>query len=246
LRATLKVGRVQAAQLLVEVHQASRQARQATVAAVGLGGHLHGPGQGVLEGHETGRGGAAFGQGVELLFRLFDLVAGGDVGIGALGLDHDLAADADQIAAQGEVVDGAAVVLGVGGRRRALEQVGQVADAAQLLEGGVLLELLGQQDRLGQLALADVGLDGAEQPLVERLVEVAALEQVAQPFIGGVVVHQDAQQRLLGLDVRGGGGDVGIVVDGSQVEGGDDSHLPRLTRALTADLDRVVAVAIQL
>ncbi len=43
-------------------------------------------------------------------------------------------------------------------------------------------------------------LDGREQPLVERLVEVAALQVVAQPLEGGVVVEQRAQQRLLGLD----------------------------------------------
>src|SRR5690606_8003940 len=69
---------------------------------------------------------------------------------------------------------------------------------------------------------------------------------VAQPLIGGIVVHQDAQQRLLCLDVRGRRVNLRISVDGTQVESGDDGHLPTLTRRLPADCDRDVAPPIQL
>jgi hypothetical protein len=138
------------------------------------------------------------------LFGRLDLVTGRQLALVlavAVCGGGDLAADADQVAAQGQVEDRPGVVADIGGGRGAVDQVGQVAQAAQLLEGRVVLELVGQQDRLGQLALADMGLDRLEQLGVERLVEMAALQAVGQPLIGGVVVQQHAQQRLLGLEV---------------------------------------------
>jgi len=137
-----------------------------------------------------------------LLSRL-DLVAGVHLGVALLGRRGDLSADADQVPAQRQVIDGVGVVRGVGGRRGAVDKVGQVADAAQFFERRIAVELLGQQDRFGQLALADIVGDRLEQALVERLVEVLRLQVVAQPFESGVVVEQGAQQRLFGLHVGG-------------------------------------------
>ncbi len=57
---------------------------------------------------------------------------------------------------------------------------------------------------------ADLVLDGDEQALVERLVEMAALQAVIQPLIGAVVEQQAAQEGLFGFEiVRKGGGIAG-------------------------------------
>src|SRR5207244_1869815 len=141
-----------------------------------------------------------------------------------LGGGGDLPADADEVAAQGQVVDGAGVVRRVGGRRRAVDQDGQIADAAQLLERRVAAELFGKEDRLSQLTLANLGLDGGEQALVERLEEVPRLQVVAQPFEGGVVVEQGAQQGLFRLDVGRRLRNRDVRGDGSQIEGRNDAH----------------------
>ena len=130
---------------------------------------------------------------------LFDLLVGGGVRIGRL-LDH-LAANADQVAAQGQVIDDAGVVGGVGRRGRAVHQVGEVAQPAELVEGRVLLETFHQDGRLGQQTLTDVILDRLEQPLMEGFVHVRAAQAVGQPLEHGVVEHQRAQQRLLGFQI---------------------------------------------
>ena len=206
-----------AADLGVEVDEAGGQARQAAVAAVGLCGHGQGALDGVAERHEALGHAAGLGQLVELLFGGLDLLLGVELGVARLGLGGDLAADADQVPAQGQVVDGAGVVGGVGRRRGAVDQVGQIADAAQFLERGVAGELFGDEDRLGELTLADIGLDGLEQALVERLEEVAGLEVVAEALEGGVVEQQGAEQGLFGLDIgrrAGDGGRLGRVLGG--------------------------------
>ncbi len=126
------------------------EARQTAVAVVGLCGHLHRAGERVLQRHEPGRRGAAgLGQRVELLLGGLDHVPGRSFRIAGVGALGDVAADADQLAAQGELVNRAAIVGGSGGRRCAVDQVGEVADRAQLDERFVALELLGEQRRVG-------------------------------------------------------------------------------------------------
>jgi hypothetical protein len=163
-------------------------------------------------------GPARLGQIVELLLGRLDLLLGGRFDV-AGGFGGDLAAQADQLAAKRQVVDDPAVVCGVGGRGRAVDQVGKIAEAAQLVEGGIGLEPLHDDDGLGQHAAADVLLGYAVEPTVERLVKVARVQLVAQPLIGAVVEQDGAQKRLLGFQaVRGAGGNGGFGrADGGQV-----------------------------
>jgi hypothetical protein len=125
-----QVGRVQAADLLVQVDQAGGEAGQAAVAAVGLGGHGDRALQGGGEADEAGRDAAGLGEFEQLLFGLLDLVAGVELGVALLGEGGDVPADADQVAPQRQVVDRAGVVRGVGGRRGAVDEVGEIAHAA--------------------------------------------------------------------------------------------------------------------
>ena len=60
-----------------------------------------------------------------------DLVDGGRFGLGRV-LD-DVSADADQVAAQRQIIDDASVVGRIGRRRRAVHKVGEIAQAAELL-----------------------------------------------------------------------------------------------------------------
>ncbi|MNU94630.1 hypothetical protein D3C71_846170 [compost metagenome] len=201
---------MQTAQLAVQIVQPGSQTGQLALALIGLARHFDGAGQGGREADEARRGLACFSQRIEGLFRLFDLFVGGRLWVGRL-LDH-LAADTDEVATQRQVIDDAGVVGGVGRRRGAVDEVGQVAQAAELVEGRVLLEPLHQDGRLGQQALTDVILDRLEQPLMEGLVHMRAAQSVAQPLEHGVVEHQRAQQRLLRLQVVGHGRDGDLIV----------------------------------
>jgi hypothetical protein len=120
-----------AAQLLVQIVQMGRQTRQLAVTLIGLAGHLHGAGQRRREADEAGGGGPVLGERIKGQLRLFDLLDGRRLGVGRV-LD-DVAADADQVAAQGEVVDDAGVVRRIGPGRRAVDQIGEIAQAAELL-----------------------------------------------------------------------------------------------------------------
>ncbi|MND83426.1 hypothetical protein D3C80_752900 [compost metagenome] len=201
---------MQTAQLAVQIVQPGSQTGQLALALIGLARHFDGAGQGGGEVDEARGRLARLGQRIEGLFGLFDLFVGGRVRVGRL-LDH-LAADADQVATQGQVIDDAGIVGRVGRRGGAVDQVGEVAQTAELMKRRVLLEPLHQNGRFGQQALADVVLDRLEQPLVEGLVHMRAAQAVAQPLEHGVVEHQRAQQRLLRLQVMGHGRDGDLIV----------------------------------
>ncbi len=193
---------MQAAQHLVQVDQAGGQARQAPVAREGLRGHIDRALDRLAERLEPARRCPGLGQRIELLLSVLDLVARRVVGVGHR-LGSDIAADPDQLAPQGQVMDQPGIIGGVCGRRRAVHQVGQIAEPAQFLKGHVASEPLHQHDGLGQLALADVLFHSREQAGVEGFVEVVGLQSVAHAFVGGIVEQDRAQQGLLGLDVRG-------------------------------------------
>ncbi len=187
----------------IKVFKARRKAGKTTIAIISLGRHFKRTGKRHFKRLESSCCPPGLGQGEQLLFRRLDLVARGELGITHLGGGGDVAADADEFAAKGEVVDRPGVIRRLGGRWRAIHHVGEIAYAAQLLERRVALELLGEQGGVGQLAAAHVQLDGGEQASVERLVEMLGLERVGQPFEGAVVVQQGAQEGLLGFDVGG-------------------------------------------
>ena len=98
---------------MVEVGEAGGKSRQAAIAPVGIGGHVDGIGQRRGEGLEARAVFAGLGKLVKLLLGTLDLGRRGRVdGRIEGGVDH-LLADPDELAADGEVVDGAAVILGI-------------------------------------------------------------------------------------------------------------------------------------
>ena len=113
-----QVGGLQAAHLGVEIAQAGGDARQLSVALERLGGHVDGDRQRLRKALEAAVVAAGFGQFVELPLGVLDLGARRKIHRRVEGdVDHVLA-DPDQVAAQRQVVDGPAVILGVddGGR----------------------------------------------------------------------------------------------------------------------------------
>ena len=108
-----QVGRLQAAHLAVEVVQAGGEAGELAVALVGVRRHVDRGGQRLREALEAAVVAAGLGQLVEPALGILDLVARREIDRRVEGdVDHVLA-DADQLAPDRQVVDGAAVVLGV-------------------------------------------------------------------------------------------------------------------------------------
>ena len=114
-----EIGRLQAAELVVEIGKTGRQTRQMPVALVGGARHLDGSGQRRAEAEEARPVLALLGQLVEPPFRFLDLLLRCRIDGGVVGAVDHVLADDDQRAARGEVIDGATVVLGVDDGRRA-------------------------------------------------------------------------------------------------------------------------------
>ena len=119
-----EIGRLQTAELPVEIGHAGRDARQLAVALVGLGGHVDRGRQRIGEALEAAVVAPAFGDLVEPALGLLDLRAGRMVDRRVIGdVDH-LLADRDEAAPDREIVDHAAVIGGVDDRRRFRRQAG--------------------------------------------------------------------------------------------------------------------------
>ncbi len=183
------------------------------VALVGLGGHVDGDLQRVGKTLEAAVVAPALGDLVEAALGLLDLLARGRIDRRVIGdVDHVLA-DVDQLAPHRQIVDGAAVIVGVDDRRRLGGEAREIlrhADAAEV----VLAEERLQRDRRRELAGADQRAGDLVDAAMDLLDEMLGLEKVGDA-VEGVVVDQDrAEQRLFGFDVErrsaiGGFGSVG-------------------------------------
>ena len=196
-----QVGGLQAAHLLVEIGEAGGETRQAAVAPIGVGGHVDGVGQRGGERLEARAVFAGLGQLVKLLLGAFDLHRWRRVDRRIEGgVDHHLA-DLDELAADGEVVDGAAVILGiddgggVGGKPAEILRHGKLAHRRIGLEEGL------ERDRRGALAAQDQLRRRLEDARVQRVIEMRRLEE-GRDAVDRLVVDEDrAEQRLLGLEI---------------------------------------------
>ena len=179
-----------------------RDAREGAFALVGGGGHVDGGGERIGEALEAAVVAAGFRQRVEAPLRLLDLVAGRGFDGSVEGDVHHVLADIDQVPAHGEIVDRAAVILGVDDGRRLGRQAGEILrdrDAAEVL--------IAQEGLHGDRGRDLAGLDQARRDLVDPPVqildEVAGLEEVGDAVIGIVIDQDRAQQGLFGLDIAG-------------------------------------------
>ncbi len=208
---------MQPAELGVERIEARRVARQVAARLHRAVGHLDRQPRRLAEGLDRARHLAGFGDLVQRELGRLDLDQRLDARRGVEGVGRHLAADADHLAEQGEVVDLAGEVARGDQRRRLFGQAGEVARAADRHHLGVGVEQRLQGDRRRRHAPVDELQDGIIDPAVERLEEVLAAELELDVLDQPVVDHQRAEQRRFRRDIvrqrrrrdegeRGGGG----------------------------------------
>ncbi len=231
-----QVGRLQAAQLVVEVDQAGRHAGHPAVLVIGRLDQGDGAGQHGREIAEPALELAFLGELEQLLLGRLDLLAPA-LGQGRIvGLVDHLLADVDQAALEAEVVQQAAVVAGVEDGLGGAREAGEIARAVQLAERLVLVECDLEGQMVGEPAALDQPRHGLEDPAVDRLVEMLRPQELRDPVIGLVVDQDRAEQRLLGFDVVGLGAEARRcpclqgVRFGQQVS----AHVTKLSRAAIA------------
>ncbi len=184
------------------------------VALVGGAGEVDGAGQRRVEGLETGAVLTFLRQIEELLLGFLDLGAGSLLHGGVIGdIDHVLA-NADQRTAQRQVVDRAAVVLGIDDGGRFRRQAGEISGKVDVADGEVGRQEGLDGDRGRHLVGADELAGDLEDRLVHRFEEMLRLEEIGNAVEGFVVDQDGAKQRLFRLNVlrRGAIGLVGRVV----------------------------------
>ena len=178
-----QVGGLQAAHAVVEIGEAGGETRQAAIAPIGIGRHVDGVGERGGERLEARAVFAGLGELVELLLGVLDLHRRRRIDRRIEGrVDHGLA-DLDQLAADGEVVDGAAVILGIddgrgiGGEAPQILRHGELADRLVVLEEGLERDRgrpLAAQDELRGV-LVDAPMQGSKKCAAFRKLETRSM-----------------------------------------------------------------------
>ena len=196
-----QVRRLQPAHLGIEVLQPGRDPGELAVALERACRHVDCGGERLREALEARTVAIGFGELVEPALRVLDLLARREIDRGVeCNVDHVLA-DADQVAAQREVGNGAAVVRGVDYGRRLGREAGEVLAHVEPADVDVGGQEGLQRDRRRHLAGAnEVGGDLINL-LVQRLMELRRLEKIGNPVESLVVDQDGAKKRLLGLEV---------------------------------------------
>ena len=125
----------------------------------------------------------------------------GRVDRGVVGeVDHILA-DRDQIAADRQVVNGTAIVLGVDDRRRLGGKTRQILVDRKPGDVGVDRQERLQRHRRREFVGADKSTGQLENALMDRFEEMLRFEEVGNAVERLVIDEDRAEQRLLGLDI---------------------------------------------
>ena len=185
-----QVGRLKAAHLPVESLKPRRDAGQAAIAILGRGRHLNSQIDRVAERLEAAIVTPGLCEFEEPALGILDLHLRLHVERGVIGQIDDVFAETDQRAANGEVVDRAAIVAGVDDGRRLGRKPGEILGDRQIAD-----PLFGRQegfdrDRIGDLAHPHHFGDLREDVPMQRFVEISI-----------VVDENGAEQGLFGLQI---------------------------------------------
>ena len=198
-----EVGGLQAAHTKIEIGESSGETGQAAIAAIGIRRHVDGVGQRGGERLETGAVFAGLREFVEKLLGFFDLRRRRRIDRRVEGrVDHRLA-DVDQLAADGEIIDGVAIILGIDDRRRIGGEASQILRDGKLAIRLVILEIGLERDRSRPLAAKHEFRGRLVDATVKRLEEMCRLEERGNPVDRLVVDEDGPEQRLFGLDIVG-------------------------------------------
>ncbi len=115
-------------------------------------------------------------------------------------IDHVLA-DGDQIAADREIVDGAAVIFGIDDCRRFGGKPRQILVDREAGDIEISRQERLQRHRRRQLVGAHQSAGQVVDALMDRLEEVLRLEKIGDAVERLVIDEDRAEQRLLGLDI---------------------------------------------
>ncbi len=196
-----QIGGLQAAHAGIQIGQSGRQPGQSAVALIGVRRHVDRGRERLREALKSGIVAAAFGDLVELALGFLDVVCRRRLDRRVVGRVDDLLADRDQVAADGEIVDGAPIILGIDDRRRFRGKPRQV-----LVEREAGDVELGRQERLQR----DRGCDfpgshqsagEVEDALMDRFEEVLRCKEIGDAVEGLVIDQDGAEQRLFGFDI---------------------------------------------
>ena len=196
---------MQAAQLLVEIDETGGDAGEATFALVGRVCDINSVRYGLEKTLKSTLRCALFGQLVKRLFGLDDLLFrfGGHVDLGRLGAD--VAAQLNEVAAHGEIIDHLRVVADRKGADRSTRQPREIGGAAQFPEPLVIFHERLERHRAREIVLGDARSGDVEDARMHRVVEVIGGDDGRDPVVDVVIGQDRAQQLLLGLDGVGHG-----------------------------------------
>ncbi len=170
-------------------------------ALIGGAGHVDRRLQRLGEALEAGVEAARLGKLVEPALGVLDLLARRHVDRRLVGDVHHVLADGDQVPPDGEVVDGAAVILRVDDRRRLVGEAAEIFGDGDLADLVVLLQEALDGARVGGLAEPDQLRRLLVDLPMQRIEEVRGLEKI-RDAVERLVVDQDcAEERLLHFDV---------------------------------------------
>ncbi len=224
-----EIGLLQAAHFLVEILEPGRHAREMSVALIGAVGHVYRDGQRIGEALEAAVVAAGLGDGVELALGFLDLLARRGVDRRIEGRVDDLLADVDQIAAHREIVDRAAVILGVDDRRGLGGETRQIALNRDAFGQFHAAQKGLERNDGGQLSRADQLSANLIDAPVQLLGKMLRAQEVRHAVERVVVEQQRAKQRLLRFDImrrdaRRGLSRLGDLIQSSARQGIDCGH----------------------
>ena len=191
------------AKQVIEINQSGGDAGHTAFAVISA---LHGDdgvGHGIAERSESTFRRSLLGEIEKLLLSLLDLLARRNVDLVVVGLVDDVLAEGDELAPEIEVVDRAGVVLGVDDGHRRADKAREILGAADIGKRLVVLEVVLEGDRIGDLAALDELEDGFVDAAVNGLEEMFGSQEPRDDMGLLVVDQQSAQKRLLGLVVVG-------------------------------------------
>ena len=196
-----QVGGLQTAHLIIEIGQACCQTGKAAVALIGARRHVDRCRERLGEALETRIVTAGLGNFVKLSLGLLDVLQRGRIDRRIIGEVHHVLADRDQVAADREIVDRAAVILGVDDRGRLGGKARQILIEREAGNIGVARQKRLKRDRRGDLAGANKTARQLENALVDRLEEVLGFQEIGNAIERLVIDEDGTEQSLLGLDI---------------------------------------------
>src|SRR6185437_6662542 len=150
---------------------------------------------------EAALGLTGLGEIEKLFLGLLDLLHRQPVEIVLIGLVDHILADGDELAAQEEVVDGAAVILSNDDRDHRGGEANEVLRAADFLQRIGLLEKIFQRHRIGELAALHQLVDGGIDAAMDAQREMLRPQEFGDAMVSGIIDEDRREQRLLGLDI---------------------------------------------